>query len=299
MKEAKITDSNKFIIGIDVGGTNIKAVLMDKKRKIYSDLEVKTDKNNVIKQISEVIERLSKKIGKNKILGVGLGVPGVFDNKREKVIRSPNLTCLNNVKLKSIIEKKTGLKVIIENDTNCMALSKCYIIDKKVKNFVYFSIGTGVGGAVVIDRKLYAGKGNAGEFGHINVEKEGLACSCGSYGCLEEYVSKRGIERIGKSLGINGNVFEIFNLAKKGDKKAIEVFETAGKYLGIAFSDVVKVVDPDLILVGGGISNAGDLLLKPAINEMKKRTYFECCPVKKTTSDKYEGAIGAGSLFLK
>ena len=123
-------------------------------------------------------------------------------------------------------------------------------------------------------------------------------CSCGNKGCLEEYVSVRGIKRTAKKLGINKDILEIQKMAKSGNKKARKVYKITGKYLGMGLSNIVKILDPDLILIGGGVSNSGNFLLKPAIKEMKKRTFFKTCPVKIVKLKDNAGAIGAACLFL-
>ena len=131
------------------------------------------------------------------------------------------------------------------------------------------------------------------------VEPNGIKCSCGNYGCLEEYVSVRGIKRIAKKLKLKeNNIIKIQKMAKSGNKKAKKVYEIAGTYLGIGLSNITKILDPKLIVIGGGISNSGNILLKPAIKEMKKRTFFNICPVKIVKLKDNAGAIGAASLFL-
>jgi glucokinase len=294
----------KYIIGIDIGGTKINTILMNEKAKIVRKIKVPTPKNKnlIIKKIIDDINFVSSGINKNFILGVGVGVPGCLSKEKTRILKLPNLPCFNKIDLKRIIEKKSKLKVLIENDTNCMALGEFlfgYGKGKNIKNLVCLSIGTGVGGGIIINKRIYHGKENAGEVGHITIEVNGIKCNCGSYGCLEEYVSVRGIKRIAKALKLKEkNIIKIQEAAKKGDKKAQEVYKTAGKYLGIGLSNIVKVLDPELILIGGGISKSGDLLLKPAIEEMKKRTFFKTRDVKTVKLGDDSGAVGAASLFL-
>ncbi len=189
---------------------------------------------------------------------------------------------------------------MLENDANCMALGEStFGYGKNIKNLVCVTLGTGVGAGIVINNKIYTGRSNAGELGHITIDINGYKCKCGRRGCLEEYVSARGIKRTAKKLGINKNILEIYEMAKLGSIKAKKVYETTGTYLGIGLSTLVKLLDPDLIVIGGGISNAGDLILKPAVKEMKKRTFFRTPSVKIAKLKDNAGAIGAACLFLR
>jgi len=286
-----------YIIGVDVGGTKINTVLIDKKGRLVQRLKVKTKKGKqeIIGQILDSINFVSLN---KKIIGIGIGVPGILNKKRTRILNLPNLQAWKNTKLKEIIQRKTGKKVMLENDSNCMILGEnIFGYAKNVKDSVCLTIGTGIGGGIIINNKLYSGRSNAAEFGHISVGDE-YECSCGNKGCLEEYVSVRGIKRAAKRLGINKDILEIQGMAKLGNKKARKAYEISGKYLGIALSNIVKILDPDLILIGGGISNSGNFLLKPAIKEMKKRVFFETCPVKIVKLKDNAGAVGAACLFL-
>ncbi len=286
-----------YIIGVDVGGTKINTVLIDKKGKLIEKLKVKTKKRKqeIIGQILDSINFVSFN---RKIIGIGIGVPGILNKKRTRILNLPNLQAWKNTKLKEIIQRKTGKKVMLENDSNCMILGEnIFGYAKNVKDSVCLTIGTGIGGGIIINNKLYSGRSNAAEFGHISVSDK-YKCSCGNKGCLEEYVSVRGIKRTAKRLGIDENILEIQEMAKSGNKKARKVYEITGKYLGIGLSNIIKVLDPDLILIGGGISNSGNFLLKPAIKEMQKRTFFKTCPVKIVKLKDNAGAIGAACLFL-
>lgn len=286
-----------YIIGIDVGGTKINTVLIDKKGKLIKKFKKKTKKRKqeIIEQILDSINFVSLN---KKIIGIGIGVPGILNKKRTRILNLPNLQGWKNTKLKEIIQRKTGKKVMLENDSNCMILGEnIFGYGKNVKDSVCLTIGTGIGGGIIINNKLYSGRSNAAEFGHISVSDK-YKCVCGNKGCLEEYVSVRGIKRTAKKLGINKNILEIQEMAKSGNRKARKVYKITGKYLGIGLSNIVKILDPDLILIGGGVSNSGNFLLKPAIKEMKKRVFFETCPVKIVKLKDNAGAIGAACLFL-
>ncbi len=279
-----------YIIGVDIGGTKINTVLLNKKGKIIKKLKLKTKnrRQEIIEQILDSINfvSLNRSLNKNKkkIIGIGIGVPGILNKNRTEILNLPNLPELDKTKLKHIIERRTKKKVILENDVNCLALGESIFgYGKNVKNLVCLTIGTGIGGGIIINNKIYSGRSNAGEFGHITIDLNGYKCKCGARGCLEEYVSARGIDRILKS----------------ENKKAKKAYKIAGTYLGVGLAAISKILDPDLILIGGGISNAGDLILKPAVKEMEKRSFFKTCPVKIVKLKENAGAIGAACLFLK
>ena len=300
---------NKYFIGVDLGGTKINTVLMNEKagiiRKIKLPTQAKRGKKFVIKKILESIKFVSYHLNKKSIFGVGIGVPGTLNKERTKILRLPNLQGWKNINLKRILEKKTGLKVIMENDSNCMALAEFLFGHgkrKKINSLVCITLGTGLGGGIIINGKIYNGKGNAAEFGHMTIESfdKGIKCNCGNKGCLEEYVSVRGIQRIAGNLRIKEkNIIRIQEMARKGNKKAMQVYEITGKYLGIGLSNIVKILHPEIIVIGGGISKSGSLLLKPAIREMKKRIFFKPGKVKTIKLKDNSGAIGAASLLFK
>ncbi len=287
-----------YIIGIDLGATKINTVLIDKHGKLIKRLKLKTKKTKqkIIEQVLYSIESISDK----DVIAIGIGVPGILNKQRTEILNLPNIPGFKKIRLKHIIEKKIRKKVMLENDANCMALGESMFgYGRNVKNLVCVTLGTGIGAGIIINNKIYSGMGNAGEFGHITVDINGYKCKCGARGCLEEYVSVKGIKRIAKKLGISKNILEIYKMAKLENKKAEKVYEIAGTYLGIGLSTISKLLDPDLIVIGGGISNAGDLILKPSIKEMKKRTLFKTAPIKIVKLKDNSGAIGSACLFLK
>ncbi len=291
----------KYMIGVDLGGTKINTVLIDKKGKVIKKIKYPTGKgkNNILKKILVSIEFVSNNMNKKDILGIGIGVPGVLRN--EKIIKLPNIKGFENFDIKNYLSNKLKMKIKVENDSICMALGEFVFGNgKNFNNLVCVTLGTGVGGGIIINKKIYRGQGKASEFGHITIEREGLKCRCENKGCLEEYISVRAIKRIAKKLKIReDNIIKIQENAKKGNSLCKKVYDIAGTSLGIGLSDIVKILDPELILLGGGISNSGNLILKPAVNEMKKRIYFKIPRVKIVKLKDNAGAIGAACLFLK
>jgi glucokinase len=293
-------------IGIDIGGSNIKGVLMKGskvivKRKIYH--KSKSNKKKLIAQIFKCIEDLISK-NKGRVRRIGIGIAGPLDLKRQKVLNPPNVTGLKNIYLANLIKKKFKIKTILDNDVNCLVLAEAILGAAKEDKFVVgLGLGTGVGGGIVINKKLFYGPhDSAGEFGHMIIQKDGRFCHCGSKGCLEVYTNEKGLRHTAKEiLGKRINSIALENLAKKGNKKAIKAWQITGQYLGIGLANLVNVLDPDIIVVGGGIARAGELLLNSAKKEMKKNILS---PLAKNTRvvraklGEYAGAIGAGLLHF-
>ena len=290
-------------IGIDIGGTNIKGVLLDNNKIIAKArilTESKSNKKILIAQIFEVIKSLIK--DKKKVRRIGIGVAGPVDFKNQKVLNPPNVTALKNLYLGKLVEKKFKIKTIIDNDVHCLVLAEAILGAGRKKNLVVgLGLGTGVGGGIVLNKKIVHGaKGTAGEIGHTIIKKDGRKCSCGSKGCLEAYISERGIRKTAEEIfGREIDTITLFEMAKKGNKKAIETWEITGEYLGVSLANIVDGLNPDVIVIGGGISGAGEFLLKPARKEMKKSILS---PIAKNTKvnrakpGEYAGAVGAALL---
>lgn len=286
-----------MFVGVDIGGTKIEAIVFDGK-KIVAEEKLETEKkgNEFIGEIVSIIEKISKGY---KIWGIGLGIPGVMDREKGIIIKMPNIPHVKNVNIKKIIEKKFNVPVRIEKDANCMALAEFFFgYGKGKENIVAITIGTGLGGGIIIHKKIYLGRGSAAEVGHLNIEPEGLRCSCGSRGCLEEYVSGRGIIRIAKELGVEGTPREIEDKARGGDKKAQEAYRKMGFYLGSGISDIIKVLDPEIITISGSMAHAADLFIEETKKQVKERVFFKHCEIK-ISKLKSAPAIGAASLFLQ
>jgi len=300
-----------MVIGIDIGGTNIKGVVLSDKKiiaKIKIPTRSKTNKKIIIGQIFKCIEKLLKKnknVGRptSYIKGMGVGVAGPIDFQNQKILNPPNVTGLKGVDLKKEIEDKFKIKAIIDNDVHCLTLAEASLgVGKNKKMVVGLGLGTGVGGGIVIDGKIVYGKsGTAGEMGHMTIDKFGRKCACGQRGCLEAYTNEKGIQKtVFEIFGKKINTITLYNLARKGDRKAIEVWQETGKYLGLGLANIVDALNPDIIVIGGGIANAGELLLNSAKKEMRKNVLSSLAKktqVLKAGLGEYAGAIGAGLLI--
>ncbi len=289
----------RYAVGVDIGGTTIKAVLINDKNRIIKKIETPIQrgkgKKGIIKNVFFCVENMISGIQRRQIIGIGIGAAGLVNRKKGILVHSPNIKQLNKTPIKKIIEKKFKIKTKIENDANCAALAESRA--NKKRNLVCLTLGTGVGSGIILNNKMYYGKGGGAEFGHTVIEKEGIKCVCGNRGCLEEYVSARAICRTAKKYGIKENdVKKIEELARK-NKKARLVFEEMGKNLGIGLANIVNIFDPELIILTGGISKAADFFLKTAVKELNSRAWFKPCTVKVSKLNSYGGAIGAALLF--
>lgn len=281
-----------YCFGVDIGGTGIKVGLFDVDGNLKDKWTVATRRTDngkdVLKDASDfIINKIKEKsLTKDRILGVGVGLPGPVKDNGD-VLELPNLG-LGYFNIEEEMSKMTGLKVKAGNDANVAALGEQWKgSGKGFANMVLVTLGTGVGGGIIYNGKIIAGSGGAaGEIGHIPVNpmetKE--TCGCGKCGCLEQYASATGIVKLAKQKlakqepnlqalerDTNDSLLakeeeitskKVFDLAKEGDALALEVVDEACRYLGIALAGVAQVVDPEAFVIGGGVSKAGDILIK-------------------------------------
>lgn len=281
----------KVVFGIDVGGTTIKIGLFNQNKELLKTSVIKTNKRNkgefVLTEIANEVKTiiLKNNIKEEDILGVGFGLPGPVVNNY--VVWCPNIG-LKGVYIEEEFKNVLGLKVnvLATNDATAAAYGE-YAYFKEEKNLAFITLGTGVGGGLIIDGKIVEGShGSAAEFGHIQVEyNKPLKCSCGLYGCLETVASIRGIRWVAeetltknkqptKLTYENLNPREIFNLAKENDIVALKVVERVADYIAKASAKIAAVADPEVIIIGGGIANAGNVLLKEIKKAYNKYSYF-------------------------
>jgi glucokinase len=259
----------KFVIAIDLGGTNLKCALLDERLKIKAKSSFSTksfdNKNKLICGISEAVKSLilKQRLKRSAILGVGVGVPGPVDTFNGMVHFLPNIPGWKEVKLKKILEQKIKLPVFIDNDAKLMTLAEHEAgAAKNYKNALCLTLGTGVGGGLIINGLLYRGTDNAaGEIGHFVLNERGPLCGCGARGCLEAYVGNYRILKDARKLfGPKITLEEVSALARKHNFKAIDFWGQVGKKLGLALSGILNLLNLDLIVIGGGVSFAGSVL---------------------------------------
>lgn len=270
----------KYIIGIDLGGTNLKLALFDLNFKIIKKESVSTRrftrKDDLIRTITASVNKLIEQnnLTRQAVLGVGLGVPGPVDHEAGRVHFFPNIPGWKEVNLKSILKKRLNLAVLLDNDAKLMALAEFKLgSGRGFNNVLCLTLGTGVGGGIIIDGKLYRGQDNAaGEIGHLPINEKGPACNCGGWACLESYIGNdRILKEVKEVFGRTIPLEEISSLAKKGNKKARNIWHKVGNALGAALTGVVNLLNLDAIVIGGGIANAGGVLLAPVRAAVKMR----------------------------
>ena len=263
--------TTKYLIGVDVGATKIAAGLVFGK-KVIKIIKIPTQTNKGKKTILNNIIAAIKKIYHPKVLKIGIGITGQIDQKKGMVISSPNLPKnFKNVRLAEIIQKKFKKPVKIENDVNCFTLAESiWGAGKKYNYVIGVTLGTGVGGGIVINKKIYLGRnGWAGEFGHMTIVANGLKCSCGQRGHLEAYTAGPAMIKLYKKLtGKTLDTLAIEEKYKLGEKAAKQTFKQISGYLALGLVNLINTLNPDIIVLGGGLAKVS-FYVKPAISSAK------------------------------
>ena len=298
--------AKRFIIGIDLGGTNLKCALLDNNLKIKARNSFSTksfdNKQKLIAGIADSINSfvLNHKLSKSAIIGVGLGVPGPVDTFKGIVHFLPNISGWKNVDLKKILEQKTGLPVVIDNDAKLMTLAE-YKCGAAIgyRNALCLTLGTGVGGGLIINGSLFRGNDNAaGEFGHLPINENGPLCGCGSNACLETYIGNAAIIKEARKLfGAKISLENVSQMASDNNIKAIKFWSKVGGRLGLALSGVVNLLNLDVIVIGGGVADAGKVLFESVKQTIRLRAMSVQAKRVKVFKAKLgvdAGIIGAG-----
>ena len=269
-----------YTFGIDLGGTNIKIGLVNERGVICARRALKTkDYSGRDKIITAIVANVKsiikdKKLKKTNLGGIGFALAGPLDIKRGIVYYFPNIKGWKNTPLKKIIQQKIGLPVAIDNDANLFAWAEHkFGAGRGVNNLVLLTLGTGIGGGLVLEGKLYRGFSfTAAEVGHIPVNMKGPRCNCGGWACLERYVGSKYIEAKAKNIFKRKiSLEELSLLAKRGNKKAIKIWQDVGNYFGVALSGVINLLNPEAIVLSGGVAKAGGVLFSSIKNTIKKR----------------------------
>ena len=310
--------STRETIGVDLGGTKMLVGVVDTDRKIsYEGGEPSVGLSE-----DEVVEDLARELQEAKdarpdVLAAGLGIPATIDHDRGLAIHAVNLT-ITDVPIRDLMQEKVGLPVFVDNDANVAALAEhLYGAGRGADNVVMLTIGTGIGGGLIVGGEVYRGSTGAGaELGHIVIVEDGLPCqgNCPNHGCVETYASGTAIARegtaaaerepnsaLGKALA-EGPILgrTVTELALAGDPLATEVVAQAGRHLGVALVSLANIFDPDVFVIGGGVSAVGDLLLDPAREELVSRALppMNKTPVKLAELGGDAGMIGAAAMAL-
>jgi glucokinase len=308
----KRTDMPKrYAIGIDLGGTNLRVALVSRSGEIIRKIKEPTSE--------EIIDSIFKAAGSlfsDEIAGIGIGVAGLVDRKSSMILISPNLHVVERIDLVNEMRGKFRVPVFLENDANAAALGEKWVgAGKGFSNFVLFTLGTGIGGGIIYDKKLLK---VSAEIGHMSIDADGEKCPCGNSGCLESYASARAIlskavsalEKGRESLlreCCGGNFYkltteDIYKTALDGDSLARELLKNAGRYLGIGIANIINLMSPESIILAGGLTGAWDIYIQEAMKEASRRALKKLFDrVKITPSSLLDdaGTIGAAGLVFQ
>ncbi|MBU4449726.1 MAG: ROK family protein [Actinobacteria bacterium] len=273
------------IIGLDIGGENLRIVMCDIMGNVISSLTSRSQYNGnrekLIDGILNLIEKIIANAGYNKssIFGIGISISGIVDSDSGNIIYCPNIDGLDNFQIKNFLESKTDFSVFVDDSVRCMAIAeKHYGIAKEYDNFLFISLGKGIGMGIYVNGKIYRGSiGLSGELGHITVNEDGPLCNCGNKGCLEAIASGPGIIRRAREGIENGivtlltqiikgdlknlTVETISKAAEEGDKFSYYLINRTGEYIGIAVAAVLNLFGPELVVLGGGVAKCGDVMI--------------------------------------
>ena len=318
--------SSQAIIGIDLGATNIKSLLMDKEGKILvSDKRPSLGnegKEKVISQIISSIKTLQKeevKLGISQFLGIGIGSPGPLNVEEGIIYQSPNIPGWQNVPLVRILEGKIHLPVFLENDANAAALGEWWKgAGKGFSYILLLTLGTGIGGGAIINGKVYRGARGCGmELGHMIIKEGGMICGCGARGCLEAYASATAVVKRAKAIIKQGHKSylsqlikdmddltceDVFKAASKKDELALLIVEETARYLGTGIGNLLNIFNPDVVILAGGMVKAKEVLFNPVEKYTRLNCLKSCWEMVKIVPAKLgenSGAVGACATVLE
>ncbi|HUR96035.1 MAG TPA: ROK family protein [Gemmatimonadales bacterium] len=317
----------RFVLGIDIGGTNlvVGSVAEDGARLVASASEptrAEAGATDVVDRLVGLAERAiastRREVPDADILGVGVGAPGPLDTKRGIVLLTPNLGWVN-LPLRQIIHDRLGLPAALDNDANCAVLGEWWVgAARGARHAIGITIGTGIGGGIILDGRLYHGASDvAGEIGHTTIDTEGRRCKCGNYGCLEAYASGpnialRAVEEIEAGAVsrlrelVGGDLSKVtaqtvYQAAADGDDLALEVVNDTAKFLGVGIGNLLNVFNPEVVVVCGGVTLAGDHLFVPLRREAARRAFkpaVAACRIVPGELAGTAGVYGAAKAFL-
>lgn len=306
----------KSIVGVDIGGTTVKLGLIDNDGSIIAKWEIATNKaNNGASIVTDIWQSISANIDKDTIKGIGIGAPGFIDSSSGHVYEAVNIGW-HNTALAEEMRSLSGLPVFAANDANIAALGENWKgAGNHAKNLIALTLGTGVGGGIIVNGNILDGEnGTAGEIGHTTVSPGGYLCNCGRRGCLETIASATGMVRqamdkvnqdqkteLARRYNLNGAITtrDIFELAKNGDKDCSDIITYTADVLGLSIANTAVIINPSKILIGGGVSKAGDdfiQLIDEAFRRYALTRVSDICELKQAQLGNDAGIIGAAFL---
>ncbi|UCF79652.1 MAG: ROK family protein [Candidatus Eiseniibacteriota bacterium] len=305
-------------IGVDIGGTTSKTALVGRGPSVLERKQLPMDPGEepaaVVRKLAAVLRRLQTAAGSDA-LPVGIGCAGLVDMESGVVRTSPNLPAWKNVPRATMLAQELGVVVVLDNDANVFSIAEgLYGAAKDSQDAVFLTLGTGVGGGLKLGGRMYTGScGFAGEIGHLTIDVDGPVCSCGNRGCLESFVgSARIVNRARMLIEEQGRQREwltsrvgsldelsardVGQAASENDEIAVRVFEEVGNYIGVAVAGVVNLLNPDMVVIGGGVSNAGEPLLRAVRATVTRRAMgpsSQCVKIEPAQLGEDAGVIGA------
>jgi len=318
--------ADDLILGIDLGGSKILTAVVNSRGEMLSSDEGITPategREAVIQSIVESSHRVLKQanVAISEICAIGIGAAGISNPETGILFTSPHLPGWRDVSLRDIIQEKLGKKTFLTNDANAAALGEFYFgAARGARNFIYITLSTGIGGGIVIDGKIYSGAiGAAGEVGHMTIDDDGPICNCGNRGCWETLASGTALAREARQRikeGARTSILEyaegdvekvtaqvIHSAAEHGDSLARELIARTGYYVGVGLANLINIFNPELIVIGGGLSNIGDMLLKPAFKTAGERAYKEAFQAVRFASaelGRNSGVLGAAAFAFQ
>jgi glucokinase len=313
----KKPSSESLVFAVDLGGTHLRVALVDDTGRILQQLKQETPKGDSANCIIGALARAAEAWHalKPKVIATSIMVPGAVDSDKAVVLQAPNLPSLIDFPLKAELERQLGWPVYLENDANAAAVGEMWLgAARGCRDVVSVTLGTGVGGGVILDGKLWRGShGSAGEIGHTTVDPfGGLKCKCGNTGCLELYASATAIVRMTKEklssfpqseLRTGGLTAErVYEAGRNGDELARMVFQRFGMYLGIGLANLINFIDPEIIVIAGGAVNGWDLFAAEMYREVEERAFSATAQqvrIAKAECGDNAGLLGAARLALQ
>jgi glucokinase len=284
------SESKSNFIGVELSEFRLRGATVNHEGVIGERREVKLQKDGLVGQVVQLVSDLRQNT--NGIDAVGIAIPGLVNRQSDRVVASRDLPYIVRDNLHTDLMEATGLRFELENDANAAAYGEFKIgAGRGSHDLFYITIGQGIGGAIILNGKLWTGvSGLAGEVGHITIDTEGVECECGNTGCLETVASapnivRRANERLNRDgtsslskLSINKNFTadDMAREAKEGDDFSLMMIERTGKYIGTGVASIINLLNIERIVLGGGVMQAGDLILKPIIQEAKRRAFLPC-----------------------
>ena len=315
----------KPVIGIDIGGTTVNSIIIDTSGKIISQKQFPTygkkGPDYVVKNIAKNVKALVSESGllMKNIWRAGVGSPGPLDSKKGIIMGAVNLPGWKYVRLKKGLEKYLKIKTAVDNDANCAAYGEQWTgAAKRASDVVALTLGTGIGGGIILGGKLVRGANyNAAEIGHMSLDPRGRVCKCRAKGCFEQYASASAIAKSAKNMIKNGAKSRITELVNgklnkidskvvfdayvSGDKTARAVWDEFIYYLGAGVANIMNIFNPEMIVIGGGVINAGDKLFRPLRRAARKQAFkatYDAAKIVPAKLGQEAGAIGAAGLAI-